>query len=77
MVDAARTTSVHAMGAPTAMQDKVNFTVAIIPMAQELGWSSTVSGLVQSFFFWGFFFAQVRPYNASRGAAAAAAAHWA
>jgi len=39
--------------------DKVNMTVAIIPIAQELGWSSTVAGLVQSSFFWGFLLAQV------------------
>lgn len=38
--------------------DKVNMTVAIIPIAHELGWSSTVSGLVQSSFFWGFTLAQ-------------------
>ena len=40
-------------------QDKVNMTVAVIPIAQELGWSSTVTGLVQSSFFCGFMLAQV------------------
>ncbi len=27
--------------------DKVNISVAIIPMAQDFGWSPTISGLVQ------------------------------
>ncbi|GAX80840.1 hypothetical protein CEUSTIGMA_g8275.t1 [Chlamydomonas eustigma] len=39
--------------------DKVNMTVAVIPIAHELGWSSTVTGLVQSSFFWGFLLAQI------------------
>ncbi len=34
-------------------QDKVNISVAIIPMAQDFGWSPTVAGLVQSSFFYG------------------------
>lgn len=34
--------------------DKVNMSVAIIPMAQDFGWSSSVSGIVQSAFFWGY-----------------------
>jgi ACS family sodium-dependent inorganic phosphate cotransporter len=33
--------------------DKVNMSVAIIPMAQDYGWSPSVAGLVQSAFFWG------------------------
>lgn len=39
--------------------DKVNISVAIIPMAQEFGWSPTVSGLVQSSFFWGYALSQI------------------
>jgi ACS family sodium-dependent inorganic phosphate cotransporter len=31
----------------------VNISVAIIPMAQDFGWSPTVAGLVQSSFFYG------------------------
>jgi hypothetical protein len=33
--------------------DKVNISVAIIPMAQDFGWSPTTAGFVQSFFFYG------------------------
>eukprot|EP00877_Chromochloris_zofingiensis_P006979 jgi/Chrzof1/2534/Cz11g19070.t1 len=39
--------------------DKVNMSVAIIPMAQDFGWSSSVSGLVQSAFFWGYILCQL------------------
>lgn len=42
-----------------AMQDKVNMSVAIIPMAQEFGWSPSVAGLVQSAFFWGYILSQL------------------
>ena len=41
------------------VQDKVNISVAIIPMAEDFGWSSTVSGLVQSSFFFGYMLTQV------------------
>ena len=41
------------------MQDKVNISVAIIPMAQDFGWSPTVSGLVQSSFFYGYALTQI------------------
>ncbi|PNW71660.1 hypothetical protein CHLRE_16g663600v5 [Chlamydomonas reinhardtii] len=34
--------------------DKVNMSVAVIPMAAELGWSATERGLVSSSFFWGY-----------------------
>ncbi|CAG9461515.1 unnamed protein product [Pedinophyceae sp. YPF-701] len=34
--------------------DKVNMSVAVIPMAEELGWSATERGLVSSAFFWGY-----------------------
>ena len=40
-------------------QDKVNISVAIIPMAEDFGWSSTVSGLVQSSFFFGYMLTQI------------------
>jgi len=39
--------------------DKVNMSVAIIPMAQDFGWSPSVSGLVQSAFFWGYILSQL------------------
>lgn len=39
--------------------DKVNMSVAVIPMAKELGWSATARGLVQSSFFWGYTLTQV------------------
>jgi len=39
--------------------DKVNMSVAIIPMSHQLGWSSTTSGLVQSSFFWGYAMSQI------------------
>ncbi len=34
--------------------DKVNMSVAVIPMAHELGWSALDRGLVSSSFFWGY-----------------------
>ena len=39
--------------------DKVNMSVAIIPMAQDFGWSPSVAGLVQSAFFWGYILSQL------------------
>lgn len=39
--------------------DKVNMSVAIIPMAQQLGWSNSVAGLVQSSFFFGYAMSQL------------------
>jgi ACS family sodium-dependent inorganic phosphate cotransporter len=39
--------------------DKVNISVAIIPMAQDFGWSPTMAGIVQSSFFFGYMFAQI------------------
>ena len=44
---------------PGHTQDKVNISVAIIPMAEEYGWSSTISGLIQSSFFWGYMLTQI------------------
>jgi ACS family sodium-dependent inorganic phosphate cotransporter len=41
------------------LQDKVNMSVAIIPMAQDFGWSPSVAGLVQSAFFWGYIISQL------------------
>lgn len=39
--------------------DKVNISVAIIPMAQDFGWSPTTTGLVQSSFFYGYLLSQL------------------
>ncbi|KAI9191353.1 hypothetical protein LWI28_007385 [Acer negundo] len=39
--------------------DKVNSSVAIIPMSHQFGWSSSVAGLVQSSFFWGYALSQL------------------
>jgi len=39
--------------------DKVNMSVAVIPMAKELGWSATQRGLVSSSFFWGYSLTQI------------------
>lgn len=39
--------------------DKVNMSVAIIPMAQEFGWKASMAGLVQSSFFWGYLLCQL------------------
>jgi ACS family sodium-dependent inorganic phosphate cotransporter len=39
--------------------DKVNMSVAVIPMAEELGWSATDRGLVSSAFFWGYSLTQI------------------
>lgn len=41
------------------LQDKVILSIAIIPMAQDLGLSPTFSGLVQSSFFWGYILVQL------------------
>jgi len=39
--------------------DKINISVAIIPMAKEFHWSPTVIGLVQSSFFYGYLLSQL------------------
>ncbi|KAH9805397.1 putative anion transporter 6 [Citrus sinensis] len=39
--------------------DKVNLSVAIIPMSHCFGWNSSVAGLVQSSFFWGYALSQL------------------
>jgi len=39
--------------------DKVNMSVAIVPMAQSFGWTQVEKGLVQSAFFWGYAFTQI------------------
>eukprot|EP01025_Chloroclados_australasicus_P038713 TRINITY_DN3997_c0_g1_i1.p2 TRINITY_DN3997_c0_g1~~TRINITY_DN3997_c0_g1_i1.p2 ORF type:complete len:545 (+),score=92.95 TRINITY_DN3997_c0_g1_i1:374-2008(+) len=39
--------------------DKVNMSVAVIPMAQDLGWSGLQRGLVSSAFFWGYSLTQI------------------
>lgn len=39
--------------------DKVNISVAIIPMAQEYGWNASTAGLIQSAFFFGYMLSQI------------------
>jgi ACS family sodium-dependent inorganic phosphate cotransporter len=39
--------------------DRVNMSIAILPISQQYGWSSTTIGLVQSSFFWGYLLTQV------------------
>lgn len=39
--------------------DKVNISIAIIPMAQDFEWSPTVAGIVQSSFFYGYLLSQI------------------
>lgn len=39
--------------------DKVNLSLAIIPMAQTFGWPASISGLIQSSFFWGYMAFQI------------------
>lgn len=39
--------------------DKVNISVAIIPMAQEYGWNASTAGLIQSSFFFGYMLSQI------------------
>jgi ACS family sodium-dependent inorganic phosphate cotransporter len=70
---AAESSSTEDLGAPHRWQvvgmmalsfvlcnmDKVNMSVAVIPMAKELGWSATQRGLVSSSFFWGYSLTQI------------------
>ena len=39
--------------------DKVNLSIAIIPMAHEFSWPASISGLIQSSFFWGYMAFQI------------------
>lgn len=39
--------------------DRINISVAILPMAQTFGWSQSTVGLVQSAFFWGYVTTQI------------------
>ncbi|KAH7298769.1 hypothetical protein KP509_25G058500 [Ceratopteris richardii] len=39
--------------------DKVNLSVAIIPMSNQLHWNASTAGLVQSSFFWGYTLSQI------------------
>ncbi|XP_004508421.1 probable anion transporter 6, chloroplastic isoform X2 [Cicer arietinum] len=39
--------------------DKVNLSVAIIPLSHQFGWNSSTAGLVQSSFFWGYALSQL------------------
>ena len=56
------TTTTHPPTPPHPLslpQDKVNMSVAVIPMAKELGWSAMERGLVSSSFFWGYSLTQI------------------
>lgn len=39
--------------------DRVNMSIAILPMSQEYNWSSATVGLIQSSFFWGYLVTQI------------------
>eukprot|EP00249_Psilotum_nudum_P018729 c26936_g2_i1 orf=599-1537(+) len=39
--------------------DRVNMSIAILPMSAEFQWNSTTVGLVQSSFFWGYLLTQI------------------
>ncbi|CAM6020223.1 unnamed protein product [Sphagnum balticum] len=39
--------------------DRVNMSIAILPMSAEFQWSPTIVGLVQSSFFWGYLLTQI------------------
>eukprot|EP00892_Ulva_mutabilis_P007554 jgi/Ulvmu1/5170/UM021_0187.1 len=39
--------------------DRVNMSIAILPMQREFGWNSQTLGIVQSSFFWGYLLTQV------------------
>ncbi|XP_073291575.1 sodium-dependent phosphate transport protein 1, chloroplastic-like [Primulina huaijiensis] len=39
--------------------DRVNMSIAILPMATEFHWNSTTVGLIQSSFFWGYLLTQI------------------
>lgn len=39
--------------------DRVNMSIAILPMASEYNWNSTTVGLIQSSFFWGYLLTQI------------------
>lgn len=41
--------------------DRVNMSIAILPISQQFQWSSATIGLVQSSFFWGYLLTQVGP----------------
>ncbi|GAB2271723.1 Ascorbate transporter, chloroplastic [Dionaea muscipula] len=39
--------------------DRVNMSIAILPMAQQFNWNSATVGLIQSSFFWGYLLTQI------------------
>lgn len=39
--------------------DRINISVAILPMAKYYGWSQTTVGIIQSSFFWGYVLTQI------------------
>nr|GEY98061.1 ascorbate transporter, chloroplastic [Tanacetum cinerariifolium]GEY98064.1 ascorbate transporter, chloroplastic [Tanacetum cinerariifolium] len=40
--------------------DRVNMSIAILPMSKEFNWNSATVGLIQSSFFWGYLLTQVK-----------------
>ena len=54
----ARTIGMTCLAFLICNMDKVNMSIAVVPMARDLGWSPTVSGLVQSSFYYGYSLAQ-------------------
>lgn len=42
-----------------AAQDKVNMSIAVLPMAADLGWTASQVGVVQSTFFYGYLLSQI------------------
>lgn len=48
-----------AMASMLSNMDKVNMAVAIVPMMAQMGWSTTVAGILQASFFWGYLVAQL------------------
>lgn len=49
----------HPDAPPACISPQVNMSVAVIPMAKDLGWSATDRGLVSSSFFWGYSLTQI------------------
>ena len=43
--------------------DRINLSVAILPMAQQFAWSPATCGLIQSSFLWGYTATQARPFG--------------
>ena len=54
-----RVVTVTSLAFVVCNMDKVNISVAVIPMGAELGWGPATAGVVQSAFFWGYALSQV------------------